>query len=327
MKISIVIPIYKVEKYLQRCIESVLEQTYKDFEILLIDDGSPDNCPLICDEYACKDSRITVIHKENGGLSDARNMGVKIASGEYGGFLDGDDYWDNPTAIERICERMQITQPDVLIFSYYKKNEERQNRIEIHRVPNMPIKYTDIKDQMSYLFKNGLYIASACTKIVSMDILKILQFERDRFSEDVFWSAGLLNKVKSLDYIDLCFYCYRQREGSIAHSISKKNCEDLAYAVEKCCQLAQNNKGYISFYLKQYGAYQFATFIAVQSFSAYFEKDIIKKLEACKWALKFHGEQRKVKYMYKGITLMGLMNWCRLIRITRRLWDSQRDKI
>jgi cellulose synthase/poly-beta-1,6-N-acetylglucosamine synthase-like glycosyltransferase len=90
--VSIIIPIYKVEKYIHRCIDSIINQTYKNLEIILVDDGSPDNCGLICDAYKKKDKRIKVIHKKNGGLSEARNEGLKIASGEYIGFIDSDDW-------------------------------------------------------------------------------------------------------------------------------------------------------------------------------------------------------------------------------------------
>lgn len=93
-KISVIVPIYKVEDYLHRCVESIINQAYTNLEIILVDDGSPDNCPKICDEYAEKDSRIKVIHKENGGLSDARNTGLLVATGEYISFIDSDDYID-----------------------------------------------------------------------------------------------------------------------------------------------------------------------------------------------------------------------------------------
>lgn len=93
--ISIVIPVYKVELYLEKCIESIINQTYKNLEIIIVDDGSPDNCPKICDEYAQKDNRIKVIHKENGGLSDARNAGIDVAAGKYIAFVDSDDYVSN----------------------------------------------------------------------------------------------------------------------------------------------------------------------------------------------------------------------------------------
>ena len=91
-KISVIIPIYKVEKYLNRCVESVVNQSYQNLEIILVDDGSPDNCPKMCDDWAEKDNRIKVIHKENGGLSDARNAGLKVAMGEYISFVDSDDW-------------------------------------------------------------------------------------------------------------------------------------------------------------------------------------------------------------------------------------------
>ena len=92
--ISVIVPVYKVEPYLNKCIESIVNQTYKNLEIILVDDGSPDNCPAICDSWAEKDSRIKVIHKENGGLSDARNAGMVHATGEYIAFVDSDDYID-----------------------------------------------------------------------------------------------------------------------------------------------------------------------------------------------------------------------------------------
>lgn len=93
-KISIVVPIYNVEKELDRCLQSLLRQTYKNIEIILVDDGSPDRCPLLCDEYAQKDSRVRVIHKKNGGLSDARNVGLQATTGEYVLYIDSDDYID-----------------------------------------------------------------------------------------------------------------------------------------------------------------------------------------------------------------------------------------
>ena len=105
-KISIIVPVYKVEKYIHKCIDSILNQTFKDFELILVDDGSPDNCGKICDEYAKKDSRVIVIHKENGGLSSARNSGLDIARGDYIGFVDSDDYIENDMyeLLYNLCE-------------------------------------------------------------------------------------------------------------------------------------------------------------------------------------------------------------------------------
>lgn len=103
MKFSIIIPCYKVEKYLRQCVDSVLVQTFEDYEVIIVDDGSPDGCPAICDEYAIKDNRVKVIHKENGGLSDARNAGLDVAHGEYVMFLDSDDWWDDKDALRKVA--------------------------------------------------------------------------------------------------------------------------------------------------------------------------------------------------------------------------------
>lgn len=114
--ISIIIPIYKVEKFLDRCVESVVNQTYSNLEIILVDDGSPDNCPYMCDEWAEKDSRIKVIHKLNGGLSDARNEGLKSSTGKYVGFVDSDD-WIAPEMYERLLQSIIIEHSDIAACS------------------------------------------------------------------------------------------------------------------------------------------------------------------------------------------------------------------
>jgi glycosyltransferase involved in cell wall biosynthesis len=113
--ISIIIPVYKVEKYLCKCIESVIQQNYANIEIILVDDGSPDKCPQICDEYAFRDDRIRVIHKTNGGLSDARNYGTRAAKGDYLMFLDSDDYWEGENCLQNIIESLNEAKPDVLL--------------------------------------------------------------------------------------------------------------------------------------------------------------------------------------------------------------------
>ena len=105
-KISIIVPVYKIEDYLDRCVQSLISQTYKNLEIILVDDGSPDNSGKIADEYAQKDQRIQVIHKKNGGLSDARNAGMDVATGDYICFIDSDDWWINNTVLEHINKKL-----------------------------------------------------------------------------------------------------------------------------------------------------------------------------------------------------------------------------
>ena len=138
IKISIVIPVYNVEKYLQECVDSVVKQSYKNIEIILVDDGSKDNSPKLCDELAKTDDRIKVIHKENGGLSSARNAGMKVITGDYFVFLDSDDYWTDLDFLKKIVNDKLIMNPDIIIFGYskdkklleeYTRNKNLQNQI------------------------------------------------------------------------------------------------------------------------------------------------------------------------------------------------------
>ena len=118
MTISVIVPIYKVEAYLQQCVDSVLAQTYTDLDIVLVDDGSPDNCPAICDAYARKDARVQVVHKPNGGLMSARQAGLRVAKGDYVGFVDGDD-WIEPDMYARFAAAIDRYAPDMALCEFY----------------------------------------------------------------------------------------------------------------------------------------------------------------------------------------------------------------
>ena len=120
-RISVIVPVYNVEKYLSRCVDSILNQTFTDFECILVDDGSPDNCGKICDEYAKKDKRVKVIHKQNGGLSDARNTGLDIAGGEYIYFLDSDDYVEY-NLLEKLNDTICVCNAEMIVFGYKVEN-------------------------------------------------------------------------------------------------------------------------------------------------------------------------------------------------------------
>lgn len=325
-KISVIIPVYKVEQYLKQCVDSVLSQTYYDLEVILVDDGSPDGCPKICDDYEKNDSRVRTIHKENGGLSDARNKGVEIAKGEYGIFIDSDDYWENPEALSFLNERLKVTNADVLSFPYQLLDDNNGSKqVRVQHLTNMPSQSTSKEDQLSFMFKNGLYIASACNKIVKMHLLKNISFETSKFSEDIEWCARLLQKAQNFDYINCCFYCYRQRKDSIAHTISLKNCSDLKDAIIRCYDITNDSSKSIQPYLKEYTAYQFATFIAVQSFSDEFPIKYIQELSRYSNILRYNNTSSKVRVMYFGIRVFGLTNWCRIIRATKVIWDSRRN--
>lgn len=132
IRFSIIVPIYKVERYLKTCIDSILTQTFSDFEVILVDDGSPDLCGKICNDYAENDLRIKVLHKANGGLSSARNAGLDIAIGEYIIFIDSDDFWDDNTALENINKNLTETKADLLIFPAKRYYEDKNKVSSLH---------------------------------------------------------------------------------------------------------------------------------------------------------------------------------------------------
>ena len=328
IKISVIIPVYNVAEYLQECVDSVLNQTYRNLEVILVDDGSTDACPAICDAYAEADHRVTVIHKKNGGLSDARNAGVGISSGEYGIFLDSDDYWSDQTGIEKLAGRLQKTNAEVLSFAYYKFEEETGTRIDaFHAATDMPLNLEDKLAQLEYLTDQSLYIASACNKLIKMRLLKLLPFEKGKVSEDVEWCAKLMEMAESFDFLALDFYCYRQRSGSISQSLSMRSCVNLKEAIIGCAEIVNRSAAETKPYTGRYAAYQFSTFIAVQAFVKEHPVHCIRELKSYKDILRFYGNSNKVKYMYYGVRIFGLRLWCRLIKITMPIWNKRREKI
>ena len=172
MEISVIIPVYRVESYLAECVDSVLGQNYPSFEVILVDDGSPDRCGTICDEYARRDHRVKVIHKENGGLSDARNAGLAVASGDYVLFLDSDDYWKDSGVLGRLAERISLTNADLLNFSYQKYYEDTgKSESYFSETQAMPHPLA-LPEQLGWLTDRGLYIASACNKMIRRELLE-----------------------------------------------------------------------------------------------------------------------------------------------------------
>lgn len=214
--ISIIVPIYKVEKYIRQCVESIMAQTHKDIEIILVDDGSPDNCASICDEYALSDSRIKVVHKENSGLISARKAGLEASKGEYVCFVDGDDYIEKDmyehiaNAIEKTNADCIITQfifeyPDNPAKSNYKLDKEYYTREEIEK----EIFPTMLFDNQYYRF--GIF-PCCWTKVFRREILlKYLPNtdNRIRMGEDIAFTYPCIMDCRSIAFVDKALYHYR----------------------------------------------------------------------------------------------------------------------
>ena len=311
--ISVIVPVYNVEKYLNRCIESIISQTYENLEIILVDDGSPDKCPIICDKYAEIDNRIKVIHKENGGLSDARNTGINNATGDYIIFIDSDDYWDECDSISEIVKQLEVTKPDVLIFGYKKFYEENKkyskNKFSCDRN-----KLLSSENQFEYLIKNRCYESSSWNKVIKKTLFDNydLSFRKGLLSEDIEWSAKLAMFAKSYDYFDKSFLVYVQRQNSITKTPSLKHVNDIFKNVKLCLRMVDdyqiiNHKIIVPF--KEYIAFQYSTLlIKLGDPRVKYTKDIFDEVKKYSFILKKTSDKR--------IRLINIING---LKITSKL--------
>lgn len=228
--VSVVLPIYNVEKYLDRCINSVVNQTYKDLEIILIDDGSPDGCPERCDDWAKKDKRIRVIHRNNAGLGYARNTGIENASGEYICFFDSDDYIVRDT-IEKAYSVAKKNNSDMVLFGHYDVNAQGKT-VRTYIPETEKESYTDyevqeillpdlVSDNPATGKSTNLWL-SACFCMYSMRLILESNWrfvsERDIISEDVYSLLRLYKDVKRVTIIPEAFYYYCENGMSLTHT-------------------------------------------------------------------------------------------------------------
>ena len=244
-KVSIIIPVYKVEAYLDRCVESVVNQTYENLEIILVDDGSPDSCPQMCDKWAEKDNRIKVIHKENGGLSDARNKGVDASTGDWIYFLDSDDYIEK-NAIEKMMSAAVENSADMAVSMYYEIKKGMiteyhcSDSVEIMSPEEYMIKLyeTDLAEKDYFLL---VALVISCNKLIKRKCFGSLRFPEGKLHEDEFTTYKLCFACDKIVFIDTRFYYYEQRDESIVYNRNKK--ENFVYLDALCERLEYFEKG------------------------------------------------------------------------------------
>lgn len=231
--ISVIVPVYKVEQHLDKCIQSIVQQTLSSLEILLVDDGSPDRCPEICDKWAARDSRIRVIHKDNGGLSDARNAGIEAACGEYIMFVDSDDYIAEQ-ACERLLEYARSEEAELVCCNFFWDYGIRQVE-ENMKVDYLPRIFS--ADEATELFfrQKPLYLIVAWNKLYRRDLFytdERIRFPVGRLHEDEFTAYRFLYASGKTVVISDPLYYYVQREGSIMARYGERNvCDTVAYAM------------------------------------------------------------------------------------------------
>lgn len=285
--VSVIIPVYNVENYLRRCLNSVQNQTYSNIEIIVIDDGSKDNSGNICDEFSKNDSRFKIIHKENGGLSDARNKGLEHACGEYVLFVDSDDYIERD-AIKRLLETAKKYDVDIVEgkATSFDDNNKYDNFV------SKGIKINHIYDGLSYSLtriKNHCFYAPVWLKFYKRSYLKSINasFVVGRLHEDEIWNPQVMIQTKKVLYIDYNFYNYDvSRDDSIMKMMSTKNVES-----------------------KMNNTYELIEFYKVREIDDNARKDLInyalKQYMAtsvnCKSNIKWYKEKRKSQYVYKNV--------------------------
>lgn len=213
--ISVIIPVYNVEKYLPKCIDSVMEQTYENIEIILVDDGSTDGSPSICDAYGEKDERIRVLHKANGGLSDARNAGLEIAKGAYIGFVDGDD-WIHPCMYQRLYELLQEHNAELSVCQYRQVSSKDSVKEEIEN--GKVLVYHGLEAMEAYINEElpERIPSSAWCKLYSRGLIGNTRFIKGQYYEDILFCTAVLEKVQTTVYTAEQLYDYVvNRDGSI----------------------------------------------------------------------------------------------------------------
>lgn len=233
MKFSIIVPVYNVEKYLYQCVESIECQEYKNYEIILVDDGSTDDSSSICDELKNNNKSIKVIHKANGGLSDARNVGTEQATGEYVIYLDSDDYWNDTAFLGKVYEVINSQKSDLVVFGYKKVLDDKYISNYIPRSKSKTIEE---------LVMAGEFNICAWDKVVKRELLTSnnIYFRKNVYSEDMEWCSLLFKYVETVSVLPETPHSYRQRSGSITKKISEKNIIDVRNNFEKCLQIKRD---------------------------------------------------------------------------------------
>lgn len=235
--ISVIVPIYKVEPYFDKCISSIVNQTYTNLEIILVDDGSPDQCPQMCDAWAEKDARIRVIHKENGGLSDARNAGMAVATGELMTFVDSDD-WIDPDMYKHLYQRMVEDYSDIAACGVQMVWEDGTPPRILTRMGNHVLSK---EEAMQAIIEESWLKQPVWYKLYKTNLIKDILFPVGKYHEDVFWSYQAVDRANKISVSDHVGYYYLQRNGSImGEEYSLKRLDAIEAKVQRHAYIKEN---------------------------------------------------------------------------------------
>lgn len=270
--VSVIVPIYNAEAYLTKCVDSILHQTYKNIELILVDDGSTDMSPNICDEYALKYRLIRVVHKNNGGQSDARNCGLKVASGDYIMFVDADDYIES-SAVDTLVNASIKTKAEIVQMKSFIVSEDYSIRLNQSSNTNE----IEILSAERYISKmcNKVRSDSVCDKLFFKTLFSNHQFTTRRLNEDFLFLSTLLMNNPSISIADIDYtgYYYFQRSGSTSHSGCSQALVDSISNGAYLAKKALEQLPVLEIAFKQYSLYQARSFFVLVPWTTVFNKE------------------------------------------------------
>ena len=302
-KISVIVPVYKVEKYLSQCVDSIITQTYQNLEIILVDDGSPDHCPDICDEYAKKDGRIKVIHKENGGLSSARNAGIDIATGDYIAFVDSDDFL-SPTIYKSLYDAIIASHKDIAICGINRVDEDSHFKGIYWRRESLNLSQEEIIQQL--FRKDNVGIVVAWNKLYKRSMFDGIRYPVGLIHEDEYVIYDILKKASGgAVIVPEALISYRIRSDSIMTQKPSPHVADAIQAISRRIKLVGETSPYF-----QEAQYQLLNAYYYICLKTRFNKEIYKEFfqkykEEYKKQKKYLSFKRRLKhfmYIHFGIS-------------------------
>lgn len=313
-KVSIIVPIYNVESYIHKCVDSILGQTYRNLEVILVDDGSPDRCPEICDAYKAQDSRIVVVHKPNGGLSDARNAGLDAATGDYLTFIDGDDYYA-PNAIEKLVDAAIDSNADIVCMGFSLVSSDYSTIRE-----ELQIEETVSSDEYFRCICEGTRASSVCTKLFRACIFQNARFKKERLSEDFLFLLTMLFEPYVIRTIPFSGYFYYQRPNSITHSGNKHSLFDAIQSCIELMQEASERKPSLVPYVARTGVHQASVMVRIIPTPVITEEDVyLKKAVECLKLCAPYISEAKLPLHEKIIARCALVSPVMSARILRKV--------
>ena len=323
MQFSVILPIYNVEKYLSECIDSILCQTYSDFELILVDDGSKDSSGRICDEYAAKDARIKVIHKVNGGQSSARNAGLEAARGEYIVYVDSDDFIVSNEFFYDLHENITATNGDIILYKHVKYFDDTNKFSECAYSLEFASGIYNSDELLYELVKNDSYYGMAWIKSFRRDLAQKngIIFDTSLSCEDMDWYFNLVLCADTIYSIDMTYIAYRQRAGSVTATIKLKNLVDFVITLEKWSDKIKNadvsdlKRKALMGALAKYYSNLLITYTRLKDSQ---KKDYKKRIKALSYLLEYGISARPAK-MRKVYKLLGFSGVILMLKIYDRI--------